>query len=84
MGAQSTDSAIAFKTLSPIDFSFSSSVDPTTVTVYSVDDNGSPIYYLIKKSWILSILPCNNSFSSFSNFRKGVPTSLYLPAINLS
>jgi len=50
MGAQSTDSAIAFKTLSPIDFSFSSSVDPTTVTVYSVDDNGAPIYYLIKKS----------------------------------
>ena len=50
MGATSTDSNEAFKTLSPIDFSFSSSFDPTTVTVYSVDGNGSPIYYLIKKT----------------------------------
>ena len=34
-----------------IDFSFSSSLDPTTVTIYSVDNtNGFPTFFLLKKS----------------------------------
>jgi hypothetical protein len=52
MQATSDTTAESFMTLLPIDFSVSSSMDPTTVTVYSVDGNGSPIYYLLKKSVI--------------------------------
>jgi hypothetical protein len=40
-----------FRTLEMIDFKSSSSLDPTEVTVYEVDDTTSlPIYYLLKKS----------------------------------
>jgi hypothetical protein len=34
----------------PIDFSVSSSNDPTEVTVYSVDGSGNPTFFLLKKS----------------------------------
>ena len=34
----------------PIDFSVSSSGDPTEVTVYSVDGSNNPTYFLLKKS----------------------------------
>jgi hypothetical protein len=34
----------------PVDFSVSSSTDPTQVTVYSVIAGGNPTYYLLKKS----------------------------------
>jgi hypothetical protein len=40
-----------FRTLDTIDFRFSSSFDPTEVTVYETDDTTKqPIYYLLKKS----------------------------------
>ena len=39
-----------FRTLQDVDFSFSSSLDPTEVTVYESDDStGEPTYYLLKK-----------------------------------
>jgi hypothetical protein len=45
---ESTD--VEFRTISDIDFSVSSSNNPTEVTVYSVDDTtNEPIYYLLKK-----------------------------------
>ena len=34
----------------PIDFSFSSSYDPTDVTIYSLDSDGEPAEYLLTKS----------------------------------
>lgn len=34
----------------PIDFSFSSSFDPTAVSVYQTDNNGNPMFYLLKKT----------------------------------
>ena len=49
MGASGTDGA-SFMTLLPVDFSISSSMNPTSTTVYSVDGNGAPIYYLLKKT----------------------------------
>jgi len=40
----------AFRTLDNVDFSFSSSVDPTEVTIYETDDTTKlPVYYLLKK-----------------------------------
>jgi hypothetical protein len=38
-----------FRTIDAVDFRFSSSYDPTTATVYSVTDDGSIEYYLLKK-----------------------------------
>lgn len=41
---------VKFRTLDSVDFDFSSSLSPTDVTVYEVDDvTKSPIYYLLKK-----------------------------------
>lgn len=33
-----------------IDFSVSSSLDPTSVSIYQIDDEGNPQYYLLKKN----------------------------------
>lgn len=38
-----------FRTIDPIDFAFSSSLDPTEVSVYSVTPTGTIEYYLLKK-----------------------------------
>ena len=47
--SSNNDSSIVFKTLDSVDFAFSSSYDPTEVTIYSTID-GDPEYYLLKKS----------------------------------
>ena len=39
-----------FYTLNDLDFSTSSSFDPTEVTVYEVDSSGNPVFFLLKKS----------------------------------
>lgn len=50
MRVSTTDTdAVFFYTKDPVDFRFSSSLDPTTPTVYSVTDDGSVEYYLLKK-----------------------------------
>lgn len=43
------NNAVPFYTKDAIDFRFSSSYDPTTVTVYSVTGDGAIEYYLLKK-----------------------------------
>lgn len=46
----STDPSVRFRTEIPVDFGFSSSFDPTTVTVYSRDESSNePLFYLLKK-----------------------------------
>ena len=40
---------INFFSLSPIDFRFSSSIDPTDVSVYKIDGGGNPESFLLKK-----------------------------------
>ena len=44
-----TQGSIEFFSLSPIDFRFSSSFNPTDVSVYKIDSNGNPESYLLKK-----------------------------------
>jgi len=42
---------VEFRTVTSVDFSVSSSFNPTEVTVYQIDENtNEPIYYLLKKS----------------------------------
>lgn len=46
-----TDSAVEFRTIDYLDFRFSSSFDPTEVTVFEIDDIlNTPTFYLLKKS----------------------------------
>ena len=47
---KSTDSSVSFNLQRKIDFSYSSSFDPTDVSVYQLDQNNLPQYYLLKKS----------------------------------
>ena len=45
----STEDGQKFRTLDSVDFKFTSSVNPTDVTVYELDDTGNVSYYLLKK-----------------------------------
>lgn len=46
----STNSDIEFSTINKVRFGFSSSFDPTEISVYQIDDNtNEPVYYLLKK-----------------------------------
>jgi len=48
--ASKTNPDVVFRTLDDVDFKASSSINPTTVTVYQVDSiTGDPTYYLLKK-----------------------------------
>ena len=44
-----TEDGKIFRTLDSVDFKFTSSFDPTDVTVYELDDTGNITYYLLKK-----------------------------------
>jgi len=48
--ASNTDTANQFIIEDPVDFSVSSSSDPTEVSVYSIDGGGNPVYFLLKKT----------------------------------
>jgi hypothetical protein len=45
----STGEGVSFRTLDVVDFGFSSSFNPSDVTVYQIDGAGQITYYLIKK-----------------------------------
>ncbi len=45
-----SNTGIVFTLQDPVVFSHSSSFDPTETSIYSVDSNGEPFYYLLKKS----------------------------------
>ena len=46
----STNSDVEFSTINKVRFGFSSSFDPTEVSVYQIDENtNEPVYYLLKK-----------------------------------
>ena len=47
--ASKENSGNVFRTTEAVDFAFSSSYDSTDVSVYQVDTNGAPTYYLVKK-----------------------------------
>lgn len=44
------NSSVTFYVPQKIDFSFSSSMDPTSVEVYSIDNLGNPVSYILKKT----------------------------------
>ena len=44
-----SESGIKFRTLNQVDFTYSSSLDPTEVSVYEIDNSGNVQYYLLKK-----------------------------------
>jgi len=46
----SSSGSVSFVIQNSVDFSVSSSGDPTEVTVYSVDGSGNPVYFLLKKT----------------------------------
>lgn len=46
--ARTSDNTI-FRTVQPVDFKYSSSYDPTEISVYSVQNDGTIDYYLLKK-----------------------------------
>ena len=45
-----TNNGVSFALQDPVVFTHSSSFDPTDISVYSVDANGEPFYYLLKKT----------------------------------
>ena len=50
MTATSKIQASPFYTLAPVNFRYSSSLDPTDVSIYKIDADGNPETYLLKKS----------------------------------
>lgn len=45
----SSDDAVSFRTIDPVDFRYSSSLDPTEISVYSIDNSGEVENYLFRK-----------------------------------
>lgn len=62
-----TPTNISFLIEDPVDFSVSSSGDPTEVTVYEVDGSGNPLYFLLKKSRKAISSTINTTQFSFGN-----------------
>ena len=54
----------------PVDFSVSSSGDPTEVTVYSVDGDGDPTYFLLKKTRKAISSAINTTTFTFGSFQQ--------------
>jgi hypothetical protein len=46
----SASGSISFIIEDPVDFSVSSSGDPTEITVYAIDNSGNPTYFLLRKT----------------------------------
>jgi hypothetical protein len=49
MEVQATEQGVTFLTQTPIDFSIDNYTSPREVSVYNLDNEGNPIYYLLKK-----------------------------------
>tara|TARA_R100001377_G_scaffold85112_1_gene70338 strand:- start:170 stop:2047 length:1878 start_codon:yes stop_codon:yes gene_type:complete len=67
--ASKSDPNIKFLTEDAIDFSSSSSLDPTTVSVYQISGN-NPSYYLLKKSRKATSATLNTTSFTFTNAKK--------------
>ena len=61
-----SNSNIKFLTEDAVDFSASSSLDPTTVSVYQIS-SGNPTYYLLKKSRRATSATINTTTFTFTN-----------------
>ena len=79
MQASSTlDSTITFRTNETVNFNFSSSNDPTDVSIYERDGGtGEPTYYLLKKS-----VKASSGIVSSETFTIGAPQKYLRVALN--
>ena len=50
VGDSDKTSNLEFRTIDYVDFKFSSSIDPTEVTPFEIDNNGEILFFLLKKS----------------------------------
>jgi hypothetical protein len=75
--ASTLSPSVSFLVQDPIDFSVSSSGDPTEITVYEVDGSGNPLYFLLKKARKAISSTINTTTFSF-----GVPTQFTTVDIN--
>jgi len=73
-----TTNGVSFLISDPVDFSVSSSIDPTEVTIYEVS-GGNPTYFLLKKSRSAISATINTTTFSF-----GSPTKFSTVEINAS
>jgi len=73
----SNKNKIPFLVGDSVDFSYSSSIDPTEITVYEVDNLGTPTYFLLKKS-----KPAISATINTVNFSFNTPQRF--PTVNLS
>ena len=65
---QISDGSTNFLVEEPIDFSYSSSVDPTEITVYEIS-GGEPIFYLLKKTRKAYSATINSTSFSFGSYQ---------------
>lgn len=70
MIVKSTVNDINFRTLNLVDFKYSSSYDPTIVTIYQVDNNNNPTYFLLKKQTIAVAGTINSVSYTFTSPRR--------------
>ena len=72
-----TNSNVTFLVEDPIDFSVSSSGDPTEISIFSIDGNNNPTYYLLKK-----IRKAISSTINTTTFTFGTPQQFSTVEIN--
>jgi len=72
---------VSFLVGDAIDFSYSSSTDPTEVTIYEIDGSGNPTYFLLKKSKPSISATINTTSYSFTEPQRF--TTINLPADRL-
>lgn len=71
--------SIPFLTQNPVDFSVSSSQDPTSVSVFSVDGSNNPTYFLLEKSTPVISAQINSTTFSYGD-PTPYPTNILLAA----
>jgi hypothetical protein len=74
-----TNNSIRFLIQDDLDFSSSGSVDPTEVTVFSVDGSGNPTFFLLKKS-----RKAISALINTTNVLVGSPQQFFTTTINTS
>ena len=72
MVAQTNGEASPFFTLAPVDFRYSSSMDPTEVSIYKIDGDGNPETYLLRKSVLENLGQIKKKSLSFKTLKLGV------------
>lgn len=72
MVAKSSVGGIEFVSQNTVDFSINNVYDPTEISVYSIDNNGAPNYYLAKKT-----TKAISATTQIQTFVIGSPTKFY-------